>query len=56
MSTEVKEIQTETEQSHLVFGDKTISLFNVNANYRVRAVTACHPLRSRAGLRASGLK
>ena len=30
------------------FGNKTISL--VYANYRVRAVTACHALRSRAGL------
>ena len=33
------------------FGDKTISLLMFPATtYRVRAITACHALRSRAGL------
>ena len=34
------------------FGDKTIYIFpfNVYANYPVRALTACHALRSRSGL------
>ena len=32
------------------FGDKTISLLMFYDNYRVRAVTAFHVLRSRAGL------
>ena len=32
------------------FGDKTISLLMFTPNYRVRAVKACHALRSRAGL------
>ena len=32
------------------FGDKTIFPFNVYANYRVSAVTACHALRSCAWL------
>ena len=31
------------------FGDKTISLLMFTPNYRVRAVTACHALLSRAG-------
>ena len=32
------------------FGDKIISLLMFTPNYRVRAIKACHALRSRAGL------